>query len=211
MRSCTFTLSTLLLLSTAAPTRGEIRYSTDGCTFEINSRGEFASIATPDAGAEYVPDGQASPILTLYADTTVFRPVAIERAAKPSRITLSYENGCRAVVQVENKGTYLRLELLELAPRNGVTAVCWGPLATTIRKLIGETICVVRDDAFSIGMQGLNIWTMGGTPLENPADNAGGGQRVQPLPGQTIPKTLRTNVFKDGDISTVARSRSSAS
>jgi hypothetical protein len=42
--------------------------------------------------------------------------------------------------------------------------VLWGPYPTTIRKTVGEVIGVVRDGAFALGLQALNLKTLGGYP-----------------------------------------------
>src|SRR5690606_13775601 len=111
-----------------------------------------------------------------------------------------------ATIRVQNKKQYLRLELLSLTPRNGTQVVVWGPYPTTIGDLIGETVGVVRDTAFAIGLQALNINTIEGIPDDG--DNAGGGSFIDPLPGQTLPDSLKdkigqpvsTDVNRDGDM-----------
>jgi hypothetical protein len=45
-----------------------------------------------------------------------------------------------------------------------VELVVWGPYATTISDTIGETVGVVRDSEFAVGIQALNIKTLGGYP-----------------------------------------------
>jgi len=42
--------------------------------------------------------------------------------------------------------------------------VTWGPYLTTIGEIIGETVGVVRDDDFALGIQALNLKTLGGYP-----------------------------------------------
>ena len=79
----------------------------------------------------------------------------------------------------------------------------WGPYITSIVKTIGETVCVVQDDSFAFGMQSLEINTE-----EGPAPKGFLADVIDPLPGQTLPDSLKDatgtpgtwNVFKDGDI-----------
>jgi hypothetical protein len=42
--------------------------------------------------------------------------------------------------------------------------ILWGPYPTTIRDTIGEVVGVVRNKDFAIGIQALNIKTLGGYP-----------------------------------------------
>ena len=43
----------------------------------------------------------------------------------------------------------------------------WGPIATSIKKHVGEIVGVVRNDAFAIGLQGLNVKTFVPPKKEN--------------------------------------------
>ena len=48
-----------------------------------------------------------------------------------------------------------------------IDAVIWGPYPTTISKIIGEIIGVVRNDNFALGIQVLNVKTLGGKLMNN--------------------------------------------
>ena len=77
-------------------------------------------------------------------------------------IELTYPNGAAAVVKAEEKDTYFRFQLVSLAPRGKVDNIVWGPLHTTVSKIIGDLIGVVRDDDWAIGMVGLDDNTIAG-------------------------------------------------
>ena len=51
-----------------------------------------------------------------------------------------------------------------MQPRESVELVLWGPYPTSIRDMIGETVGVVRDREFAVGIQALNARTLGGYP-----------------------------------------------
>ncbi|MCL4484258.1 MAG: hypothetical protein M1445_16905, partial [Bacteroidetes bacterium] len=128
----------------------------------------------------------------LFKDSAYIEPSSFELNVPGKKIKLKYPNGSLAVIDVDNKGDYLRFELLSLEPRNGVEAVVWGPYPTTIDEKIGETVCVVRDQKFAIGLQALNINTIEGVPEGD--DNAGGGGVIEPLPGQLLPDSLKDKI-----------------
>ncbi len=72
--------------------------------------------------------------------------------------------GITAKIKAETKKSYLTFELLELSDTVKVDLVLWGPFKTNIKETIGESIGVVRDSSFAIGIQALNPRTLGGYP-----------------------------------------------
>ena len=65
---------------------------------------------------------------------------------------------------VTEKPTHLVFELTSLSQPDSVDLVLWGPFATTIDESIGETVGIARGPEFAIGLQALNIRTLGGYP-----------------------------------------------
>jgi len=59
---------------------------------------------------------------------------------------------------------FLKFELLSVTSDKDIEMVIWGPYPTTISKIIGETVGVVRGEEFAIGLQALNPKTLGGYP-----------------------------------------------
>ncbi|WP_138476790.1 hypothetical protein [Dyadobacter bucti] len=203
-RSQLFLLAAVLFFSCGE--KVEFSLETDYLTLGLNNRGNIVSMQEKVSGKEYFPKGQSSPMLSLYKDSVYTAPEKAVYDPQKQSITLQYEGGITATIGVQNKKQYLRFELLSLSPRNGTQAVVWGPYPTTIGELIGETVGVVRDTAFAIGLQALNINTIEGIPDDG--DNAGGGSFIDPLPGQTLPDSLKdkigqpvsTDVNRDGDM-----------
>ncbi|MFA5814275.1 MAG: hypothetical protein WC865_01455 [Bacteroidales bacterium] len=158
----------------------------------IDNKGFVTSFADKKTSEEYLPKGESAPLLTLFKDSSYVKPSSVEYSLPEKKITLKYPNGSLAIIGVDSKNDYLRFELLSLEPRNGVEAIVWGPYPTVINEKIGETICVVRDQKFSIGLQALNINTIEGVPESD--DDAGGGGVIEPLPGQQLPDSLRDRI-----------------
>jgi len=186
-------------------------FTTPHLTVRINGLGRIVSMQGRATGAEYLPKGQDAPLLCLYDGKNYLKPAALAFNAKSKTATLTYPNGSVAQISLEAKGDYLKMKLLSVQPRKGVEAAVWGPFPTTISKLIGETVGVVRDDQFAIGVQSLNIVTIEGLPEDG--DNAGGGSFYDPLPGQKLPEALadrvgkrvQTDVNTDGDMPAYVR------
>lgn len=184
----------------------DIVFNTNHMTIGLDKSGNVVSLIDKTTGTDYTPKGEAAPILSLYKGSGYIRPSSFEYNAKKKTGTLKYPNGSVAHVKIEEKGDYVRFELLFVEPRNGIEVAMWGPYPTTIQKLIGETIGVVRDEKFAIGIQSLKINTIEGIPDDG--DNAGGGSFYDPLPGQKLPDALKdkvgqpvsTDVNGDGDM-----------
>ncbi len=184
-----------------------VRFSAKGLHLGINSKGLVATIENPVTGKNHLSGEMESPFLSLY-DSTFIHPEGLSYDDESKILMLSYPNGSEARIQAEEKGDYLRFEVISVEPRNNVTRVVWGPYVTSIVKTIGETVCVVQDDHFSFGMQSLEVNT-----TEGPAPDGFIPNVIDPLPGQTLPDSLKDavgtpgtwNVFKDGDIPSFVR------
>ena len=184
----------------------DFSFETDYIRLGISDKGNIVSIEDKNTGKEYFAKGQTAPILSLYQDSIYTAPEQATYLADSQIVILKFKGGVTAKIRLQNKKKYLRFELLSLTPRSGTQAVVWGPYTTTINALVGETVGVVRDSLFAIGLQSLNINTIEGIPDDG--DNAGGGSFIDPLPGQSLPDSLKnrigesisTDVNTDGDM-----------
>jgi len=195
---CKYFIIFMLIIIVSSCTKDKLIFDTTYFKVEINKKGYVTSFIDKIGSNEYLPKKECAPLLALYKDSIYINPSNIDYNNSEKKITLKYLNGSVAVIGFENKGDYLRFELLSLNPRNEVEAVVWGPFPTTINEKIGETICVVRDEKFAIGLQALNINTIEGLPDGD--DNAGGGGVIEPLPGQQLPDSLKNKIGQKVEI-----------
>jgi hypothetical protein len=182
----------LILVLLSSCNREKVALETTWLKLGLSGKGYITSIFDKIKSVEYFPSGQTVPLLTLYREETYLEPSSAKFDMQNNRIRLKYSIGSLAVIGIENKGEYLRFELLSLEPRNDVEAVVWGPFATTIDEKIGETICVVRNENFAFGLQALNINTIEGLPDGD--DNCGGGGVIEALPGHEVPDSLKDRI-----------------
>ena len=89
--------------------------------------------------------------------------MSYDEVAKTYQLTYA-ENKITARIKEYINDRYLSFELIELSEMEAVELVLWGPFKTAIKETIGETIGVVRNQEFAIGIQALNPRTLGGTP-----------------------------------------------
>ncbi len=128
----------------------------------INSQGFVISLYNISNKKEYIAPGQVSPLLSVWLDSGKFEPSKLTYNSKNRKISLHYQDGkLLAEVEILVKATHIRFQLKSLRGAKPLR-IEWGPFPTIINKTIGETVGVVRDGDFAIGIQSLNIQTVAG-------------------------------------------------
>lgn len=190
-----FIIETGLLAMSACSVSGRKTLETDHLKVSLNNQGYITSFTDKNSGKDYLASSQPSPLLSLYNGKEYLEPQALQYDS--AQLKLTYPNGSEAVISSEIKDGYIRLVLSSLSNRDSIQAIVWGPYATSFSQYIGETVGVVRDSCFAIGIQALNLFTTEGTP--DMGNDASGGCFIDPLPGQTIPEELKDQIGKKID------------
>jgi len=168
------TILPLVMFATSGPVVAEaiLSLKTQTARFGVDAKGSITTITRAETGSSYLAVGQPAPLLSLRVDGKVHRPEGAEWDAAKQRLTLYYgKPGVSACVAVRSKATHVLFEVVEVQPPDKVELVLWGPYPTTISKVIGETVGVVQDGEFAVGIQALNAKTLGGYPnAENDAE-----------------------------------------
>ncbi len=134
-------------------------------SFGIDEKGALCAILQSGTKRDYLAAGQPSALLSLRIQGQLHAPSSASWEAQSRRLTLNYASAnARAVVAAEAKSTHAVFEVTEVHAPKPVELILWGPYPTTIRSIIGETVGVVRDREFAIGIQTLNARTLGGYP-----------------------------------------------
>ncbi len=145
-----------------------VALSTKTFRITINERGNITGLYDIPDGQEYLAINQPSPLLSLKISGKVHTPSRMEYDIKTRLLNLEYsEINVFVSIKTTEKSTHLVLEVVDVRPSGRLDAVIWGPYATTIAKTVGEIVGVVRDDDFAIGIQALNVKTVGGYPLND--------------------------------------------
>ncbi len=188
----------VLLFLVFSCSKEKLTFETDALQVSLDAQGNVCGLMDIATGKEYYPQKQKSPLMTLYEnDTVIIKPQSLDYDQEQSHLILKYPNGSTAIIKFANKGKYLRFELLSLEPRNKISCVGWGPYALSLDKYIGETVCVVRDEGFAIGMQALEVNTVEGLPTENMFDDSRVYSLVEPLPGQVLPDSMQSRIGEE--------------
>ncbi len=143
--------------------QAQVKLDTKNLFLSINDKGTVTSIFDKINKKEYLMAGQPAPLLAIRIAGKFISPDKMSGNAKALQLHFPEKN-ITAKIRVANKQDYVTFELTDITNNEAIELVIWGPYPTTIRESIGETVGVVHDDLFGIGIQALNLKTLGGFP-----------------------------------------------
>lgn len=153
----------LLLLFTACQTSINT-WQSNQLEIGINQDGYLDRFKALETGVNY-SSKELSPLLQLRIDSIWHLPSKFEATTEEDLYQLSFENtATKAFVRIKPKESHIVLTLERLEGPDPVELAVWGPYANTIYETIGEIVGVVRNNDFALGIQSLNIRTLGGYP-----------------------------------------------
>lgn len=157
---------TIVLMTTFLSAFGQsenIDFQTGSFAVSFSGEGILTSIRDRFSGTEYLADNQTGPLLSIAVNGGIEKPVLA--LLEDGMMVLKYtDNHAEARISVVEKEDYLTFELVEITPAKKVQLVIWGPYPTKIKETVGESVGVVRNQDFAIGIQVLNVKTLGGYP-----------------------------------------------
>lgn len=130
----------------------------------ISGTGRVIRLLDKQTKIDYAVDSVQAPLLSLMIQGKTLLPTNATYIPEEGKILLDFENKSTAQIQVGLRNSHISFELVALSNESEVDVVIWGPYATRIRESIGETIGIVQNEGFTIGVQGLNPKTLGGFP-----------------------------------------------
>lgn len=137
----------------------------------INLNGSVVSLFSPSLQKEFIPLNQVFPLLSILTDSQRLEPSRLVFDKKKQKLSLFYSEGkVRAEIEVKVHPYYLRFKLKSISG-DKPSRIEWGPFPTTINRTEGETVGVVRDEMFAIGIQALNEQTVAGASIPIMAAN----------------------------------------
>lgn len=143
----------------------QVVFKTKEWLFALNKMGVVSSMKNLSQNKEYLVADSASPLLSIKYQGNLIAPSSCEWNGKLKELRFQYPSvGMSAVVKTTSNNNYLSFELVQLKGAEKLDLVLWGPFPTSIADSIGEVVGVVRDKEFAIGIQALNVKTLGGYP-----------------------------------------------
>ncbi|MGN1214459.1 MAG: hypothetical protein ACI4TR_06135, partial [Bacteroidaceae bacterium] len=171
-----------IFLSNSCTTPETTRFKTDYFGIDLNKKGYITGMwnTTLANSPNFSPTDKPSPLLSLYDEDTrrYYYPQQAVYNKRDKTLRLYYENNSVATLSIKEEKEYLRLQLQDLSPRNGIDDVQWGQYHTTITNLLGDVIGVARDTNqttnYAIGALALNDNTIGGLSHYTSETGSGG-------------------------------------
>ena len=151
-----------IIFSSCSQNMSMVQFQTSHIEIGIDTKGYISEIVDLNNQKNYLASDTIAPLLSYKANGDIFYPVSA--SYENNILSLVFENKLEAKITVEEKPSHITFELKEFNSQEQVELIVWGPIPTTIKKIIGETIGVVRGNDYAIGIQALNIKTLGGFP-----------------------------------------------
>jgi len=166
---CIYLFLLIIIASSCSFNRGEKTELIAGdLGIIINDEGQISRLYDLDKGTDYLHPDSISYLVRLRCEGDIIHPVALEIREDKNMLYFYFQDDMEVKISMKEYGEYLRFELINIKGGRTPDLLIWGPIYTSIDKTIGETVGVVRNADFAIGLQSLNPKTLGGYPwLEN--------------------------------------------
>ena len=157
-------LTFLLVVLCACEVQSQVFFQTKHFKLGFDQSGKLTQMLDRSADKNYLPAGEAAFLLSVRRDGNIINPNRLQWKNKSSEIILSFTDNNSATIKVDQQPDYISFELKQLTNAADAELILWGPYPTIIGDTIGEVVGVVRNKDFAIGIQALNIKTLGGYP-----------------------------------------------
>lgn len=155
----------LLVWLLGACTGKNFSLETDYFSIRINDTGQIIELRDKATATDYKDKSNSTYLLSVGLNGQLYHPTSLLLSeGEKSMIVKFADIGTEAKIRYNENESYLTFELVDLITEDSVEFVVWGPFHTTIGETIGETVGVVRNPSFAIGIQALNLKTLGGYP-----------------------------------------------
>ena len=194
-RHLVFCLVILFTISLTA----QISFQTKQFKISFEQTGKLTELLANTSNKNYLPAGETSSLLGVKRNGTIIYPEKLQWKKNSSEVILTYPNNNTATIKATQNSDYISFELTQLTNAADAELVLWGPYPTTIGDTIGEVVGVVRNKDFAIGIQALNVKTLGGYPsaesdIQPSYDVFAGGNKVD-----VVKDDLNKQLFR-GDV-----------
>jgi len=135
--------------------------SSETFDIEIDDQGKLLAMKDKHSGIDYLSKDSTSYLIQIRKDNAFFTPKSAVH--DQNTLTLTFDKGIEVHISVLQTDSHIRFEILSVSDST-LDLLQWGPYHTSIDSIVGETIGVVQGKEFSIGLQALNVKTLGGYP-----------------------------------------------
>jgi hypothetical protein len=152
----------LFLFSSCVKDKTLAEFKSGRFVIGIDTKGNINQLKDIQNDRNYLSADTIAPLLSIRVDSQMVYPVSA--SIEGEILNVRFGGELEAKVQVNEKESHVTFELIKFSDPENIELIVWGPFPTTIKKIIGETVGVVRGEEFAIGIQALNPKTLGGYP-----------------------------------------------
>jgi len=181
--------------------QAQVSFQTKQFRISFDQAGKLTELTARSLNKNYLPRGENAFLLSIKRNGTIIDPTKLEWRRSSSEVVLNYPGNNSAIIKTDQNDDYISFELTQLTNAADVELVLWGPYPTIISDTIGEVVGVVRNKDFAIGIQALNIKTLGGYPtaesdIQPSYDVFAGGNKVDVLKDDMNKQLFRGDVAR---------------
>ncbi len=190
----------MLVTICPVPVHAQATLSAGALQISLSRQGMVTDLRNISSGSSFLHAQRSAPLLTVVSDSRRYSPTGVttSRTRRGKTLALQYAPaGVRIVVLVREEPTHLALEIISAVPEGKIDAVIWGPYPTIITHTIGEVIGVVRDGRVALGLQILNMKTLGGDLPNNEGSTWARGVAATAIPGGSSLQAYSINRSRD--------------
>ncbi|MEX0273651.1 MAG: hypothetical protein AB3N16_04660 [Flavobacteriaceae bacterium] len=154
----------LLFMGVGCNTDGKILELRGGdLVMGLDEHARVISLMDGKLGTDHsVQGGPPSYLMSIKVGDSIMVPDGLNFVEDTLKV--HFPNSSEAQVLARSKETHVVFELLSLTGEDSIDAIVWGPYHSKLSQSIGETIGIVQGVDFTIGLQALNLKTLGGYP-----------------------------------------------
>ena len=142
-----------------------LQFESDSLQVTVGESGELTGLIDKKTQTNYLAEVESSNLLSIRVNGEF---ETSSKATMEEGIISFYFEKSDVSIQVKpiEKKSHISFEILDVTNNEKIELITWGPYPTTINKIIGETVGVVRGEEYALGIQALNIKTLGGYPYQ---------------------------------------------
>ncbi|WP_052759733.1 hypothetical protein [Paenibacillus sp. DMB20] len=185
-----------------------IQFCTKNLEVRIDDHSRLSDLLCAATGKSYISGEECSPFIRIAVDGHIEEPECVTYSEHTGIMIFDFMNSeIRIEVASKVQESYLTFEVVRITG-DEPDVLLWGPYETSMAESIGESVGVVLDGDYAIGIQALNEKTIGGFPVdlslnaisEHPYPDAKVGYDVSaawPTPDGSLLQAYSRNRTKD--------------
>lgn len=153
----------LLLIFAGASAQAQT-YNFPAWSLALDGKGFIISFKDNHTGNNYIVPGQPAALVSIKTNDSLLQPQKARYSDKFHQVQLEFDRDIVITVRITEKKNHLTLEITGVKNEDRIDALVWGPYPNSIGESVGETIGITQNKDFTLGLQALNLKTLGGYP-----------------------------------------------